>query len=381
VSKEEQSKKVKLAIISGTYPPMKCGVGDYTAILSHHLTQSGVDVSIITSKQADATNQAIKIYNCIDKWEWASIKLITNQLAAIAPDVVLFEWPTAVYKRSLAVNYLPQAIKKRFPNMRLLATLHELRYFKPWTRLRLHWLYQAVDHLILVDPLDQPWVTKKFKNSQQLSFIPIGSNIPEAKEFDRPKNRAALGIKSDDKLITFFGFANAPKGLELLIDSLIELNHPKIKLLLLSELKHTDPYQAKLLNKINHSHLQQSTIQRFNEPSNRIAQLLKSADLAALPFLDGISLKRGTLMACLNQGLPIISTIPQMGYDHPFQHEQNSWLIPINDKQALKNSIIQLISDAQLRETLSQGAMKLASSFSWTDIARRFGQLLKIQEH
>jgi len=43
--------------VTGEYPPMRGGVGAYTAALAQALTEIGVQVSVLTATQAQATVQ------------------------------------------------------------------------------------------------------------------------------------------------------------------------------------------------------------------------------------------------------------------------------------------------------------------------------------
>lgn len=366
----------KLTIISGTYPPMPCGVGDYTAILARHLAELGIEVSVISSMEAQKQHEQVQLYAMIEKWHWPALKQIINKLHDIQPEAILFQWPTAAYGRSLAVNYLPKAIKRQFPHVPLLATLHELRYFKPWTRWRLTWLYQVVDQLILVDSMDYQWLPKKNRSQSTIHQIPIGSNIPKAKEFSRLTYRQSLGINIEDFLLVFFGFVNPPKGIELLLDGLNEINNERVRLLLLSELKEGNHYHKKIMNRINKSSLKTGTIIRCNQPANEIAKLLKSADCAVLPFKDGASLKRGTLMACITQHMPIITTIPKDDDKKIFKHQENIWLVPDNDKRALKEAILYLMKHPDSRSALAYGASKMDRIFNWRKIAEKYADII-----
>jgi len=101
------------------------------------------------------------------------------------------------------------------------------------------------------------------------------------------------------------------------------------------------------------------------------AEILASVDCAALPFLDGASVKRGSLMACLAQGLPLVTTTPALGEVGEFQHQVNMLLVPPRDIPALVCSLEQLMRDPDLRARLALGAWDLARMFSWEDIARR----------
>ncbi len=87
-----------------------------------------------------------------------------------------------------------------------------------------------------------------------------------------------------------------------------------------------------------------------------------------MPYHDGASLRRGTLMAGLAHGRPLITTHPT----HPLpelRHGENVWLVPPADAAALGEAIRQLGGDASLRAQLGTAAQLLAEQFTWDKIA------------
>ncbi|MFW6098021.1 MAG: glycosyltransferase, partial [Chloroflexota bacterium] len=97
---------------------------------------------------------------------------------------------------------------------------------------------------------------------------------------------------------------------------------------------------------------------------------LQAADLIVLPYRDGVSLRRGTLMAALAHGRPIVTTRPEMAAPQ-LSHAQNIWLVARDDARALAAAIDKLRQDATLRAKLASGAKRLSDAFSWEGIAAR----------
>jgi glycosyltransferase involved in cell wall biosynthesis len=379
--KTDLQSQLTLALITGTWPPMLCGVGDYTSMLCEHLSRLGVKVHVITSRQARRDlrlegSNLLEVHSVVDRWNYDAWRVVRRLLASLKPDVINLQWPTAEYGRSLWVNLLPWLIKLKFPELPLVATLHELRYFSHLSRLRLYPTLVLARALILVDPLDLEVVRKLYPlGRKRYQHIPIASNLPSAPTgFDRAARRRALGFSDQDFVVGFFGFANPPKGLETLLAAMRSLREtcPNAKLLLLSQLSEQNPYQRRLLRFLKVMGLQDLVVNpKYAEP-RLAAEILASADCAALPFTDGVSMKRGSLMACLAQGLPIVTTTPARGESGDFQPNQNLLVVPPRDPQALAASLHELWLDPDLRARLALGAWDLARQFSWDDIARRY---------
>lgn len=377
----DYSAPLTLLVISGTWPPIRCGVGDYTACLCRELARSGVKVKVLTSSQADADAvrlDGLEVKPLIRRWSRGMLIQVRAEAAALRPDLILFQWPTALYGRSLAVNLLPQRLRSWFPEVPLITTLHELRYFAPWTRWRVLAALRHSQRIILADPADLDAAVKLHPPCRtRCVHIPIGSNLPAAGPgFDREAGRRALGLGPSDFAAAFFGFANPPKGLELLVAAMANLrpSHPELRLLLLSELSDRDPYQRRLLRQLAASGLAAVTLRPGYAPAQETAQRLASADCAVLPFRDGVSLKRGSLLACLAQGLPVVATAPGRGAQGPFQNERNMLMVEQNPT-ALGRALERLMQDQGLRARLRQEARQLSAAFGWESIGDRHREL------
>jgi len=107
---------------------------------------------------------------------------------------------------------------------------------------------------------------------------------------------------------------------------------------------------------------------------------LLAADVAVMPYRDGVSFRRTTLIAVLRHGLPVISTLPAVNLP-PIVTGQNMLLAPPGDVPALVGEIIRVANDAELRQRLSQGAEALGRRFEWGEVAAQtaglYRQILK----
>jgi glycosyltransferase involved in cell wall biosynthesis len=95
-----------------------------------------------------------------------------------------------------------------------------------------------------------------------------------------------------------------------------------------------------------------------------------ASDICVLPYRDGVSFRRGTLMAALAHGLPIVSTYPRVEVAE-IMEDENMALVPSDDIEALVGKIAQLAASPSLRRRLARGAAELSKLFSWEAIAER----------
>jgi glycosyltransferase involved in cell wall biosynthesis len=112
---------------------------------------------------------------------------------------------------------------------------------------------------------------------------------------------------------------------------------------------------------------------------------LLAADLAALPFTDGASFRRGSLLAALAHGLPVVTTAsaptPSVPGVPSLLDGVNTLLVPPEQPEALAQALERLMNDQLLRQRVAEGGRALAGQFSWESIAAQheqfYGQLLR----
>ncbi len=111
-------------------------------------------------------------------------------------------------------------------------------------------------------------------------------------------------------------------------------------------------------------------------PNHEVSAAFKSSDVCALPFADGASFRRGSLMAALTHGVAIVSTYPQVPLPEIVDRE-NMLLVPQRDVDALVRAIRELVADPALRQRLEAGAEQLSRLFDWEGIADRTLELYR----
>ncbi len=149
-------------------------------------------------------------------------------------------------------------------------------------------------------------------NLQSPTLIPIGSNIAIAPPpgYERGSWRERLGIAADEVLITYFGLISHSKGVHMLLDALEQLP-PGFRLLVVGGAA-TQPqdraYAAQIERQIDERSLRARVIITGHCDEATVSAHLLAADLAALPFTDGASFRRGSLLAVLAHGVPTVTT-------------------------------------------------------------------------
>jgi glycosyltransferase involved in cell wall biosynthesis len=380
-----------LVLISSEYPPAPGGVGDYTACLAAALGRAGCSVHVLTSRgvgDAAGTAPGVTVHRAITDWRWPCWGEIHALLDRIRPGIADIQYQTGAYRLHGAINLLPWRARGR-SDLAWVTTFHDLRepYLFPKAGPVRRWaneaLMRASRGIVVTNPQDEAALPAWAR--AQTAGIPIGANIapqPPA-GWDRAAWRAQHGIAPGTRVVAYFGFFNAGKGLEPLIAALDRLRATGADIMLLLVGGGTgvsDPTNAQaaaaLRRAIAERHLEPAVQWTGYVTPEDVSAALLSADMAALPFLDGASLRRGSLLAVLAHGLPVITTTPQPAPPSAtrwpaLRDGANALLVPPGDAEALAAAMQRLMGDLALGGRLSAGGRALAAEFDWDRIAAR----------
>lgn len=369
---------MKTCFISGSYPPLPCGIGDYTHRLATTLVQQGTDVEVLTSPGGVREQDSpVRVRPVVHSWTAPTLGLILAQLRAIRPEVVNIQYPTPRYGRHPFINLLPFFIRAIL-QLPVVTTIHEFTTFRRLGRARVGLSVLSSSRVIVTERQNLSEIGCALPLSRgKLHHVPLGANIEPslAADFDRLSQRTGYGATESDLVIVYFGFISPSKGVETLLHAFRRLlaEHPECpaRLLLVAGREPVEPAYAPLHRQVEALLAEPPLCEHVFWTDycsiEEVSAYLASADLAVLPFNDGVSLRRGSLLAVLAHGLPVIST-PATNYKNELDEENGIFLAP-NDEQALSMAMVTLAKDVNRRAKLALQAKKFATTFSWPTIA------------
>jgi glycosyltransferase involved in cell wall biosynthesis len=388
---------MKIGLISGEYPPMQGGVGAFTQELARAMAAlpDAPELHIFTHREARPAGDPARrkwrelrqpvdlgfaqLYPYVRRWRWPILSEAADWAIRYELDVVNIQYQAAAYHmRSPAANLLPWRLRPLLPTF---VTFHDLRvpYLFPKAGGLRRWLVNLMARqasgVIVTNQPDEDDLRRAGLPAGKIAQIPIGSNIPvyPASATAVAEQRAQWGLSDNHFLLGYFGFLNESKGAELLIQALAGLD-TAVHLVFIggrtgsSDAANNARYLAQLDAQIAELGLTARVHWTEFLPDEATSVCLQAADLMVMPYRDGVSLRRGTLMAALAHGRPLISTQPLTAVPE-LVHGRNIWLTPIDDAAALTAAIQTAQANPALRQELGAAAADLSRQFSWDNIA------------
>lgn len=386
--------ELNLTLLSAEFPPQPGGVGDYTACLAAALQEAGVGQVKVLAGPDSPVDFAFPVDRLSGGWGWSMLPQVAARFKGQARQVLNIQYQTGAYRMHPAVNFLPLYLRWKLGNSRpkVVTTFHDLRvpYLFPKAGKARAWVNQLLlkssDLAIVTNPADYAQALAWGANEKKLRLVKIGSNIDPAPGFtndlERSVFRGKLGLADTDFAIGYFGLANRSKGIDTLLLALAELRKvdPAYKLVIIGgETGQTDAtnraYAQEIAGLIEKLGLAEAVIRTGHQPAAETSRLFYALEAVALPFRDGASFRRGSLLAPLAHGLPVVTTFPQADSQNDALPQlldgQNILLVKLDDPAGLAAALERLRREPELRERLKAGALELIRPFGWPSIAQR----------
>jgi glycosyltransferase involved in cell wall biosynthesis len=321
---------VKVLLVTGSIPPQPCGVGDYAHRLATELDQLATDVSVKSD----------------NSWSLTSAWKLRKDIIGFHPDIVHIQYPTVGYGWGLG----PQAISLLLPTV---VTLHEASQVHLLRQLSLAPFIVRSKHLIFTTPWERDYLTRLVPwRRANSSVIPIGSNIPAGHPSNSRSNR-----------VVYFGLIRPKKGLEDFL-SAAKLAQDSGLPLVFTIVGKVDPRFVGYFRHLKEQHEHVKVGWLLDLPEQEVAKILRSSLLGYLPFPDGASDRRGSLLAMLANGLATVTTQGKFTSDELMSAVQIT--------HSPHEAVLQLKSlwkDPERRKDLSSKGVEHAQQFRWESVA------------
>jgi glycosyltransferase involved in cell wall biosynthesis len=373
---------MRILFVSGEYPPLQGGVGDFTCQLARACAAAGHEPRVLTRRVTGAPESesagGVFVHRLAAGWGWTTLGLVARFARERQIDAVDVQYQAAAYDMHPAINALPAFLARRVPTT---VTFHDLRVpylfpkAGPLRRQAVLAMARGARAAIVTNVEDEAELGRA--GIPGVFRVPIGSNIAPAAPgpFDSGAWLRAQGVPPGTRVIGYFGFLNESKGGETLARALAALRaQPMDAVLLLigGQTGASDPtnqaYASRVLDLAGELGVRDCVHATGFLDEAGVSRAFAACDCVALPYRDGASFRRGTLMAALAHGCAIVTTAPRVAIPELVDGE-NALLAPPDDPPALAGAIARVLSDAALRARLQAGSLRLSGLFGWDRIA------------
>jgi glycosyltransferase involved in cell wall biosynthesis len=335
------------------------GIRDYTRRLLLALRETAVDAQLWQwangAPQADANGHP------------------RSDLAAAGLDALVVQYNPFSFGRWGFAPELPlflARLRRRRRRPRIAVMFHETyvdmrsvswALMGSWQRVQLLAVQAAADVQLCSI---QRWTERlrRTARGRPVHHLPVASNLPDARAH-RPQTRHRLGAGADTVVLSCLGLRHPGRLQEHVLAAARAAGAAAPSVLLL-DLGPGERSQRQLAGNVH----QRST--GFLEEHDLAAHLAAS-DVFLAPYMDGVSTRRGSVMAALQHGLPVVGTAGHFT-DDVLREASGLKLVPVGAADEFAGAVTSLARDARRRAELGAGGRELYErTFDWPVLVRR----------
>jgi glycosyltransferase involved in cell wall biosynthesis len=306
--------------LAPAYEGLRCGVRDYAIRLAQALCDVGVNARIVAPPE----------------WGLHGAAAFVRALRAERLDILHLQYPAVGFGPSLVPHFLGMVSAARGFVVTLQRAANKL-------------FAATADSLIFTTDYE----ARAYAAGPGCKIIPIGSNVPV-----HPQERQR------DTTVLYFGQIRPNKGIEDFIE------------LATLSASAGEPFRFAVIGTAPPKRVDYCAALRARAPSDldwmadvpleQVARAMAGAFAAVLPFPDGAGLRRGSLLAALLNGLPVVTKFGPSTTD-----ELRSVLFQAPTVEAALDQLRALRAAPELARQRAAAGRALVQRFDWTTIAHR----------
>lgn len=369
---------MRVLMICPSFPPQArpCGVGDYTAALVGGLATRGASLSVVAGAGAlpRADEGRPEVVRQGSGWGPRGVAATGRLLRGRPVEVVHIQYTPELYGASLSVGALPWLLRRQAPGTKVVTTFHTLTGGPRRSAITAALLVAGSHGIIAVHEGIVRMIRRRLaRQLGKVREIPIGSNIP-VQPGDAAAARRALaeghGFDPDAILLGHFGFPAPGKGLETLLEAMVLASaQGRFHLIVLGDARPEDrEHLARLRDLAERLGIAKAVTWAGRLDPMPLSHALQALDLYVVPYDEGASIRRGTLIAGIVHGLPIVTTEPAVP-SRFLRPDENLACVPARNAAALAECIASLARSPERRARLAAAAAETARAFAWPAIA------------
>jgi glycosyltransferase involved in cell wall biosynthesis len=310
------------AILTGEYPPQPGGVADYTSLVARGLADAGDAVAVFAPSCAPGTQPAgagVAVTRLPDHFGPRGLIVLDGALARWRPDRVLVQYvPHAYGYKSMNVPFAAWVAVRARRVAPVWVMFHEVRVefrWRPWTNavmgaahaVMARLVAGAAERVFVAIPAWGQILRRICRPSRPAEWLPVPCNVETAADpttVRRIRDEYANGPGT--RLIGHFGTYGGVIAELLAPAAATVLRHvPDTRLALIG--RGAEGFRDRFA--ADHPDLTDRVRAAGGLAADAVAAHLRACDLLVQPYPDGVSSRRGSVMACLANGVPVVSNL------------------------------------------------------------------------
>ena len=370
-----------LLYISGSYPANQEGIAAGAKVLLEAIVKvAGHENIVLLTTDIPVIRDYVKSNESVQtelmkSWYVTipNIKRVIFLLNKYKVDVIHMEYPGDCYGKTMLASFLPLLVKIYSllykTNIEFNVRLHEFSRARLLRKIAIVPIALFANRLYIPALHDRKLISRIA--GKRVKATRIGTNI------------AVYPVKEQQKtkiLITYFGGVYPGKGIKEMFTLWKEIHRrdsdKKISFKIIGELNpdnknHFASYHKEVFLWLEEMGLTECVEITGYVSDEAVSHLIQNTDVATVLYEDGLTLRRGSFIAYLAHGIPVITST---GDDEAARLLSNAkGVFMSGDQSAMTDKVFEWVNlSAENIEKIMNENKKLAAYFSWDYIARGF---------
>lgn len=331
-----------MILVTGTFPPERCGVADYSARLLETKTAQKAGWKLLHTK--DVRTSAI-------------FKVI-KEVKQMNDNEINIQYPSRGYINSILPHLLCIYLRL-FTRKKISTTIHEYTQLGWKGRLATNIFLICSHKLFFTNPFERDAAIKAVSGvAKNNAIIKIYSNIPTS------KNIKPLSERKYD--VGYFGYIRPEKGIEEFIQVLgqVKKANPSVKAYILGQtLPDLQDYAKQIFDAAKKAGIELLG----SKPDDETADILADTKIGYLPLPDGLSERRGSFLAYVKNKAIIVAN------DGPFVSDYlRSYFLIVSSSREGREELLHILASSvneqekEQKNVITYAEKELPSS--WDDV-------------
>ncbi|MCK4966138.1 glycosyltransferase family 4 protein [bacterium] len=356
------------------------GICHYTFFLSRALSSLSEHITLLTTEnyELDSFKRTFNIEKKLPAHYKKRNKFLKGLIYVQSLFKILLyiirKKPDIVHFQQIKIPSLELALYKilKLKNIKTVLTLHDILPFEyklisPFYK----YIYRTVDGIIIHSEKNlsvmQNHISKEDRH--KITIIHHGDYSFLSNTIDKADARKTLGIKTNGKVLLFFGYIRKYKGLDLLLEalSIIKDSHPGTMLIIAGEtVEEFNKYQ----NIIDELNLDKFILKKIEYiPLEEQSIYFSAADIVVLPYRH--IYQSGVVFLAYAHSLPVIVT-DVGGLPDVVEDGKSGFVVPSQNARAIAEKADYLFSNMEMCTQIGNYGSNMAKSkFSWDAAAQK----------